>query len=815
MAETKEEYKFTNECRKVFQYMKDTIASLYPGRRITAEHYILSVADNKDCAAYKILSELMISDNLSKLWKWCTTRAESNVGMPIATMSYDKTFDKCLSELSGSNESISSDKFLCALIKDNEDLSKTLSVLGVSVSQIEHESEKTAQEKPKTETQTVKKGQKPKAKPSKATEKPSYELEELEKYLTNLNKMASDGKIDEAIGNDSLIETILTTLLKRDKNNAILVGDVGSGKTTTVMHIANKINEGSVGSAFENKNLMLMDFMSLVSGTGYRGGFETKYEAIVSAAKKNGNCIIVIDDVHSILGQNSKFSEISTDTMLDKLLSEKRIPCICTTTYEGYSKTIQNNEILNSRFEKIEMPKRNKEEIGKVATRAKEKYEIFHNVKITDKFVRDTINACERFMPNYGLSTVLEVIDMSASIERMNEKQDDTVSKLKEELQEIETEIEKVNSSTDASKMKEYDNLTKKKIAKKTEISVKAKELSLSKKPSELTEKHLLAALSQKTGLPVGELSKEDTEKLSSLSKDIKKDVIGQDEAVDEVCSAIRRQRSGLSDRNKPQVFLFVGRTGTGKTFLAKKLSEKVYGSERNLIRMDMSEYSDKTSVNKLTGASSGYVGYDDGGVLTESIKKNRHCIVLLDEIEKANDSVFDVFLQVFDEGRLTDNKGVTVDFSDTIIIMTSNIGMKEIEDRGNTVGFGRNTDTSYDKDIVLKTIKKRFKPEFINRVSNIIYFNSLTDENLRKIVENELRKLGSRVENAGYKLSKDVFNGKTVEKIMENVNEEKEYGARPIIRAIEHIVEDRIADLIIDGNKPKGYEFSDDDISN
>ena len=380
---------------------------------------------------------------------------------------------------------------------------------------------------------------------------------------------------------------------------------------------------------------------------------------------------------------------------------------------------------------------------------------------------------------------------------------------------ELEEKINAANSSTNSDEYETYDNLMKEKVMKKSEISQWEKKLKLSKKKTKLNEKHLMQAISKKTGLSIGELTKDDTVKLSKLNEKLKEFVVGQDEAVETVCKAVRRQRSGLAEKSKPQVFLFVGRTGCGKTYLAKKLSETVYGSERNMVRLDMSEYSDKISVNKLTGASSGYIGYDDGGVLTEAVKKNKHCVVLLDEIEKADDGIFDVFLQVFDEGRLTDNKGVMVDFSDTIIIMTSNIGMKEIEDRGASVGFTKNNSGDYDRDVVLKTLKKRFKPEFLNRINNIVFFNSLTDEDIRRIIVNELKKTGKRVENAGYLMAEDVYNGKTVERIFNEVRDEKEYGARPVIRTIERMVEDRIADLIIDGHVKKGHTFTDEEISN
>ena len=726
-------------------------------------------------------------------------------------------------ELSADGEPISSGRFLYSILYNNYDISRKVGALGATLNQIEHELDRIRQQQPSKENAQTEKDaqsqqkkqqqQKPQQKQNKKEKQPG-DNPRLDELLINVSKLSNEGKVDEAVGNDDVIDSIFTCLLKRDKNNALVVGDVGSGKTATVMHIANRINEGTVGKAFENKRLYKMDFMSLVSGTGFRGGFEQKYETIVENAKKMGNCILFIDDVHSILGQNSKFSEISSDMMLDRILSEKRIPCICTTTYEGYSKTILGNEVLSTRFEKIEMPKRSKEEIIEIANVVKTKYEMFHNLVISEDFIRKSVNLCERFMPNYGLSALCEIMDLSASIERMEEKPDEKLIQLNEELQSLDNKINDANTSTDSSKYDEYDTLVKERIAKKSEISLREKELALQRKNNGLTEEHLYKAVSQKTGLEIGELTKDETEKLSNLSQSLKEIVIGQDEAVDTVCSSVRRQRSGLSDRNKPQVFLFVGRTGCGKTFLAKKLSEKVYGSERNMIRLDMSEYADKISINKLTGASSGYVGYDDGGVLTEAVKKNRHCIVLLDEIEKADDGVFDVFLQVFDEGRLTDNKGVTVDFSDTIIIMTSNIGMKEIEDRGSMVGFNKAVDGGYDRDVVLKTLKKRFKPEFINRINDVVFFNSLTDENLKTIIVNELKKLGERVKNVGYELSNDVYSGKVVERILNEISEEKGYGARPVIRTIERLVEDRIADLIIDGGVEKGHVFGDKELS-
>lgn len=814
-----ENYKFTNECKKVFSKLKDTIIQMYPSAYIRGEHYILSIGETKNCEAYKILSSLMLSESMDELFGWCIEKINKFGRVPITTPQYDKIYDKCIASISKNEKPISSAYFLCLIMKYDLEISKKLAALGVTVKQIQHEilsnenSEIRQTETKNDEQHTTLTGTKLR-KPQKRYGKNTPDTSDLEKYLVNINKLAANGNVDEVIGNEEIIKSIFTTLMKRDRNNALLVGDVGSGKTSTVMHIANLLNDGNVPKQFENRQLMLVDFMSLVSGTGYRGGFEQKYEAIIEIAKKNANCIFFIDDIQSILGQNSKFSEVSTDMLLDRALSEKSIPCICTTTYEGYSKTIIGNEILNSRFEKIDMPKRGKSEIIEIIERVKEKYEFFHEVTITKDFIKKTVDACEHFMNDYGISTICEIIDTAASIERISEIPDERLTILKEQLAELDKKINMVNSSTNSDDYKAYDSLMKERIAKKSEISQHEKNVNLTRKKTKLSEKHLMEAISKKTGLPVGELTKDDTINLSKLNEKLKEFVIGQDEAVDIVCKAIKRQRSGLTDKNKPQVFIFVGRTGCGKTYLAKKISEIVYGSERNMVRLDMSEYSDKISVNKLTGASSGYIGYDDGGVLTEAVKKNKHCVVLLDEIEKADDGVFDVFLQVFDEGRLTDNKGIMVDFSDTIIIMTSNIGMKEIEDRGVSVGFTKNNDGDYDRDVVLKTLKKRFKPEFLNRISNIVFFNSLTDEDIRRIIINELKKTGKRVENAGYSIADDVYTGNTVERIFNEVRDEKEYGARPVIRAIERLVEDRIADMIIDGHAKKGHAFTDEEIS-
>lgn len=813
-------YKFTNECRRVFSVMKDSILQQYPSSVVIPEHFLIAVSEVKDCIAYKVLSNLLTSDSLSELLEWWVELVTStSINNPSPSFKYDKVFDKSLKECSENGETISSCAFLSALMRNEPRLGSKMAYFGVTEKQIHKEMSEISSEDDDSKRNGRKKKNKPlppppsEKKKNPIQEKPQVENNEVEKNLINLNTLAAEGLIEPVIGNNTLIEKMLTVLLKKNRNNVLLVGDVGTGKTSTVHHIANLINNCMVNKNFVNRRLMKMNFMSLTAGTSFRGGFEMKYDAIVNAARKNGNYIFFIDDLHSILGQNSKFSEISTDVMLDIILSDKRIPCICTSTYEGYSKYIRGNEILSERFEVVYMPKLSKEETVNAVMSMKNLYEKYHGIVITEDVITECINMCDRYMSSMSVGNVCDVIDLAASIQRMNEPSDERLENLRIELMDIDIEIEDINSSNDSMKYSKYDELVGKRIEKKSEISIREKELSMKRLTEPLDLENVITALSQKTGTAVGELGKDDKERLKNIAYELKNVVIGQDEAVDKLCSAIRRKRAGISDNKKPSVFMFVGKTGTGKTYLAKKLAEKLYGSENDMVRLDMSEYADKTSVNKLTGASSGYVGYDDGGVLTEAVKKNRHCVLLLDEIEKADDEVFNIFLQVFDDGRMTDNKGALVDFSDTVIIMTSNVGMKEIEDKGLRVGFTKNNEDTLDKGVVLKSIKKRFKPEFINRIGDIIFFNTLTDDNLKQIIRMEIGNIGKRVEKNGYKLSDELMNGKLLDDIFNAVTEERDYGARPVLREIQRQLEDKLADCIINENVEVGHIFTENDI--
>lgn len=811
MAET---YNFTNEFKTVFNYIKKDLVSEFPCNKVNGRYYIYSVMSNKECLAFKTLQKLLFKENLMAIEESCLTDLKSITGCPNGEPVYDPVFDTCLVECGKGDKVIDSCDYLISMIEHDIETSKFFAKFGVNATSLrdnkvtvepEKQTEKN-KSKTKKKTQSVEDIKKKHAMP-----KVPIENNEVEKNLVNISRMAEEGKIDEAIGNEDVINRIFTALLKRDKNNVILVGEAGSGKTCTVQHIANEILWGMAPKYFANKRLMGMDFMSLLMGTSFRGGFEGKYQGIVDAAEKSGKYIFFLDDIHSILSPNSKFSEVSTDVMLEDILNNKNIMFIATTTFDGYSKYISSNKSLERRFEKIVLEEKKGEELFKIIKTVVSKYERYHKVKYSDEVIEKAIELSERFLGGGSIYTVTDVLDTAAANELMKNGVDEQLEELRTDISLLEYEIESFEaSSTD---YEQYDELCRKLVEKRSELNRYEKESNLNRKALDVTMDSLYKSVSDKTGIPAGNVGATERERLKNLDSNIKEKVIGQDAAVETICRSVRRQRVGLGKPNAPSVFLCTGTSGCGKTYLAKKLSEEVFGDEKSMVRLDMSEYADKISANKLIGSSAGYVGYEEGGLLTEAIKKNNHCVLLLDEIEKANEEIFNMFLQVFDEGRLTDNKGVTVDFSNVIIIMTSNIGTKEAAEQHAPIGFGGEKTESLNNEVIMKTIKKKLPPEFINRIDEIVFFNKLTEDNLREIIKIEIGKVEKRVNRMGFFFDDTIKNGELVESIFREVKKESEYGARPIIREIQRQLEDKLTDFLLDNHVGKGYIFKLSDI--
>lgn len=794
------ETNFTNEAVNIFQYIKNELIKKYPTTRLTIDYFLLSILENEDSIAYQILSKTTLASTLNTMHDWFIQSLLKTSHLQTSDrIEYDSLFDKCIevAKTEFNVNSITSGHILLSILKLNETINKQFKQIGITYEQLftnlngivpPYETSNNTANKINTEQQ-IQKGA-------------------VEELLIDMNRLAANGKIDEVLGNDDIINDIFNILSKRDRNNVVVVGDAGIGKTSTVSHIANLLINGKVPDAFKNKKLMKMDFMSLVSGAVLRGNFEAKFNAIVTDATKKDGYIFFIDDLQSILSDKSKFGEINTENMLDMILMERNIKFVCTMDKKSYTSYIQNNPSLKRRFQKVDMTEKNEDDVINILKTCKVKYEKFHNVFYTDDAIETCVKLTKKYvkdakLPDYAIN----IIDEIGAKKSINIKEDVRITKCKNHLNSIKEKIKEMNNSNERKNYDEYDNLKNEEIRAKSELQLIEKDVMLNAKPLEINEDDIREIMSVKTDIPVTKLTENECDKLRSLNLRLKSFVIGQDEAVDEVCRVIKRQRIGIANNNRPAVLFFGGMTGTGKTYLAKKLAQEIFGDEKSMIRLDMSEYSDKMSVNKLYGSAAGYVGYDKGGILTEAIKKNNRCVLLLDEMEKANEDVHNVFLQLFDEGRMTDNMGNVVDFSNVIVIMTSNVGAMEIAQKGKSVGFVKN-ENSNNKEAIEKAMKNKFSPEFINRIDSIVYFNKLSENNIKEIIKLEIIKLGERLENIKYKLGESFIDDKCISYIYDKIKEEDEYGARPIMHTIQHEFEDKMTDYIINKQPSNGFLF-------
>lgn len=795
------ETNFTNEAINIFQYIKDELIKEYPTNKITIEYFLLSLLENEDSIAYQILSRTTLASTLNTIHDWFVqTLSKASKLQTSDNVAYDTIFDRCIemAKKEYNLTDINSGHMLLCILKLNDVIGKHFKQIGITSEQLltnlnailpPTENKNTSTKPDNIEQQQVQKGA-------------------VEELLIDMNKLALNGKIDEVIGNENVINDIFNVLSKRDRNNVVVVGDSGIGKTATVSHIANLLVDGKVPDAFKNKKLMKLDFMSLVSGAVLRGNFEAKFNAIIADAIKKDGYIFFMDDLQSILSDKSKFGEINTENMLDLILMERNIRFICTMDNKSYNSYIQNNPSMKRRFQKVQMREKDINDIISILKVCKTKYEKYHNVSYTDKAIDTCVKLTKQYvkeakLPDYAI----DILDETGAKKVMNLKEDSRITKYKKKLETIREQIKVINNSSDRRDYDEYDRLKSDEIRTKSELSLIEKDIMLNGKPTEVNEDDIREIISNKTNIPVTKLTENERDKLKNLNSKLKESVIGQDAAVDEVCRVVKRQRIGMSNNNRPAVLFFSGMTGTGKTYLAKKLAQEVFGNEKSLIRLDMSEYSDKMSVNKLYGSAAGYVGYDKGGILTEAIKKNNHCVLLLDEMEKASEDVHNVFLQLFDEGRLTDNMGVTVDFSNVIVIMTSNVGAREISNKGNGIGFMKD-ENSNNREAISKAMKNKFNPEFINRIDSIIYFNKLSESNIRDIIKSEINNFGIRLKNIGFILGDSFTDSKCVDYIYNKVKEKSEYGARPVIHTIQHEIEDKITDYIIDNQPVNDFIF-------
>ncbi len=642
----------------------------------------------------------------------------------------------------------------------------------------------------------------------------------LDNFGRDLTVMAEEGKLDPVVGREKEIQRVSQILSRRKKNNPLLIGEPGVGKSAIAEGLANRIVQRKVSRVLFNKRVVTLDLASLVAGTKYRGQFEERMKAVMNELEKHDDVILFIDEIHTIVGAGGATGSLDASNMFKPALARGEIQCVGATTLDEYRQHIEKDGALERRFQKVIIEPTSVDETIEILNNIKNKYEEHHNVDYTDEAILACVKLTSRYMSDRFLpDKAIDALDEAGS--RVHITNIDVPA----QIVELEAELEAVRATKNSVvKKQKYEEAAKlrddEKQLEKSLSEAQEKWEAESKLNREIvTEENVAEVVSMMTGVPVNRIAQTEGNKLSVLPELISGKVIGQDEAVSKVVKAIQRNRAGLKDPNKPiGSFIFLGQTGVGKTQLAKVLASELFDSGDALIRIDMSEYMEKFAISRLVGAPPGYVGYEEGGQLTEKVRRKPYAVILLDEIEKAHPDVFNMLLQVLDDGFLTDSLGRKIDFSNTIIIMTSNVGARKLKDFGTGVGFGtsaqREQESANARGVIENALKKAFAPEFLNRIDDVVVFNNLERSHIDKIIDIELAKLLERISELGYKLKLS----KKAKDFIADKGFDKQYGARPLKRALQKYVEDAIAEQIIKSNIQEGdviaMDFKKEDVS-
>lgn len=833
--------KFSPRVQDIMQHSREEAVKM-GNAYIGLEHIFLGIADDTDSNAVQILKNLELDIEAFRQKLEASIKTNGTVLGNTDNLPLTKQAERALKftyivAKDFNSEQVASEHLMLAILHDDNNIvSQRLEYEGITFNKYKKEVEKLTPNQPiKNNEDVVEQPQnvfqdedEEDETPAQTTDKQQNKKNNksgtpvLDSFGRDLTKAAEEGRLDPIVGREKELERIAQILSRRKKNNPILIGEPGVGKSAIAEGLAQRIVEHKVSRTLYNKRIIVLDLGSVVAGTKYRGQFEERMKSILNELVKNPNIIIFIDEIHNIVGAGNANGSLDASNMFKPALARGELQCIGATTLDEYRQYIEKDGALERRFQKILVEPTTTEETVQILNNIKSRYEDHHLVH----YSQDAIEACvkltnryisDRHLPDKAIDALDEA---GARVHISNIHVPTEIVEMEKQIEEIRRQKKlaiKEQRFEDAGKYRDEE----KSLAEKLENAKKAWDNETSSHRETVTEQNVAEVVAMMTGVPVQRIAQNEGDRLMSMESELAGTVIGQDEAIKNVVKAIRRNRAGLKDPNRPiGSFIFLGPTGVGKTYLAKVLAKYLFDSEDALIRIDMSEYMEKFAVSRLVGAPPGYVGYEEGGQLTEKVRRKPYSIVLLDEIEKAHPDVFHLLLQVLDDGQLTDSLGRKVDFKNTIIIMTSNIGSRQLKDFGQGVGFGtqakKDSKDKYSRAVIENALKRSFAPEFLNRIDEVVIFESLNKENINQIIDIELKKVFARIKEMGYE-------PELTEKARNYIVEkgwDEQYGARPLKRAIQKYVEDVLAEEIIKSNPEKGskividYDAEKDDMT-
>jgi ATP-dependent Clp protease ATP-binding subunit ClpC len=642
---------------------------------------------------------------------------------------------------------------------------------------------------------------------SKKTKSSDSSTPVLDNFSRDLNKLAEAGKLDPVVGREREILRIAQILSRRKKNNPIIIGEPGCGKTALVEGLAIKIVKGECPRNLMDKRIVNLDLTSVVAGTKYRGQFEERMKVILEELQSNPNIIVFIDEIHTLVGSGNSSGSMDGSNIFKPALARGEVQCIGATTLDEFRKNIEKDGALERRFQKVVVEPSSVTETIQILKNVRDKYEDYHKVNYSDEVIETCVKLADRYITDREFpDKAFDILDEVGARMQTDLKVPEIIEELKRkaaEIKEQKIDVVKRQNYEQAAELRDKE----KKLLIKLDNEKLRFEQQMAKEKQIILLEHVYDVVSNMTKIPVNKMSVDDTKALLDLDKNLVGKVIGQDDAVIKIAKSIKRNRLGIKDPNKPiGSFVFLGSTGVGKTYLAKQLAKEMFGSEDALIRVDMSEYQEKHTVSKLVGAPPGYVGYEEGGMLTEKVKNKPYSVILFDEVEKAHKDIFTILLQILDDGHVTDSLGRKINFKNTLIILTSNLGVKKLQDFGSGIGFSSNSYSNEEvkKQMLMKEMKNFFSPEFLNRLDDTIVFNSLGQEDIKKITDIELKKLMNRLNEMKYTITYD----ETLVEYLSKIGFDELYGARPLKRAIQDKVEDLLSEEVLTGKMIEGKSY-------